>query len=93
MDIFFIFVCLHVHMPICVSRILISLHKSVSFLEHQHFLSLGCGDSMPEMQTSFSFSSSSRLLENTKPKAAAAIKIQMEVVDKQLAKGEYFFFW
>lgn len=79
-------------MPICMSQILISLPNSVSFLEHQHFVNLGYGDSMPEMQASFSFSSSSRLLKNMKPKAVAAIKIQMEVVDKQLAKGKDFFF-
>jgi len=46
---------------------------------------------MPEMQVSFSFSFSFRLLENMKPKAAAAIKIQMEEIDKQLAKGKDFF--
>lgn len=93
MGIFSMFISLYVHMPICMSQILISLHKSVSFLEHQHFVSLGYRDSMPEMQASFSFSSSSRLLENMKPKAGAAIKIQMEVVDEQLAKGKGFFFW
>lgn len=79
------FICLY------VPQILISLHKYVSFLEHQHFVSLSYGDSMPEMQASFSLSSSSRLLENMKPKAAAALKIQMEVVDKQLAKKDFFF--
>lgn len=75
-------------MFICLS--VCSLHKSVSLLEHQHLASLDYGDSIPEMQASFSFSSSSRLLENTTPKAAAAIKIQMEVVDKQLAGGKDF---
>lgn len=56
MDMFLMFTCLYVLMPICMSQILNSLHKSISFLGHQHFVSLGYGDSMPEMQESFFFS-------------------------------------
>lgn len=44
------FICSNVHMPTCVSHILISLHKSVSFMEHQHFVRLDYGNSMPVMQ-------------------------------------------
>lgn len=53
------------HMPICMSQIL-SLHEPVTFLEHLHFLSLSCDNSMTEIQDSFSFSYSSRLFEKWK---------------------------